>query len=126
MGRYLSSVWSVRFDVPLTYWMTKSLSQNMMLIDAFSTICARRARPFVRVMSLAYFTTLRTRPSAPTTGLYEAWIQTSLPPFATRLNSPAWNLPFASSAQNLAYSGLATSAGSTNMRWCRPSISPSV
>ncbi len=57
-------------------------------------------------MSLANFTTLYGLPLASKTGLYEAWIQISLPLLVTRLNSSETKRPMASSCQKRAYSTL--------------------
>ena len=48
------------------------------------------------------------------------------PALADALELAAWNSPRRSLSQNAAYSALAANAGSTNMRWCLPSISASV
>ncbi len=62
------------------------------------------------VTSEAYLTTLKGLPLRSKIGLYEAWIQTSLPPLPMRLYSPAWKRPAASSDQKRWYSALAATA----------------
>src|ERR1700704_5338600 len=50
-------------------------------------------RIFCAVMSVANLTTRNGLPFLSRIGLYDAWIQTSLPPLAIRLYSAAWYLP---------------------------------
>ena len=56
------------------------------------------------VMSVAYLTTFMTWPLASKIGLYEAWIQISLPCLPMRLNSPAWYCPARRAFQKALYS----------------------
>ncbi|MET4149294.1 hypothetical protein ABIC08_000949 [Bradyrhizobium sp. RT9b] len=58
---------------------------------------------FFAVISVAIFTTLIGLPSPSSTGLYDASIQISRPPFAIRLNSAAWNSPLFNADQNALY-----------------------
>ena len=90
---------------------------------AFSCPCASAAASFRAVTSEAIFTIFIGLPSVPITGLYDAWIQTSLPPLPMRLYSAMSKVPLRNRSQNWRYSGLLAELVSTNMRWCLPTTS---
>ncbi len=125
MPSHMSAMWPLRpssatrrdRSPSLAAFATCSVSSTAARSVSAALTCA--------VTSLAYLTTLNGLPFRSRIGLYDAWIQTSRPPLARRLYSPASNSPRPSFSQNRRYSSLAAWAGSANMLWWRPRISSS-